>query len=261
MFKNLFRKKEPLDYEWRKYFESNISWLNGVFSEPTLDKRKVFLPTKSDFPIQWNSSKENVFEVVKIVAENMQINSSEIEINFYDEGLVEINMGSSSIFLENDSKNTLTAGQYHGKNKNGKYEVSVNTATLKNPEQIIATVAHELSHIKLLGEKKIDENDEFLTDLATVFFGFGILTANASFQYYCQNDRWGYNSTGYLKHDEWGYALALFAFLRYEDNPEWINFLNPTIKKEFEKSISYMLKNESEIFRFDDETESEMTTN
>ncbi|MCL2247002.1 MAG: hypothetical protein FWC10_07820 [Lentimicrobiaceae bacterium] len=256
MFKNLFKKKnyEPLDYEWRKYLEQNICFLDGLFPEPTLDKRKVFLPTKTDFPIQWNSSKENVYEVVKIVAENMQINPNEIEINFYEEGLVEINMGGSTLFLENDTKEARTAGLYHGKNKTGKYEISINTNILNNPVQLIATVAHELSHVKLLGEKKADD-DEYLTDLATVFFGFGIFTANASFQFSQEKDRWVYNASGYLKHDEWGYALALFAFMRYEDNPEWITFLNPTIKKEFEKSIRYMIENESEIFKFEGESE------
>jgi hypothetical protein len=89
MFKNLFSTKktyEPLDYEWRKYFENNILCLNEDFPEPTLDKRKVFCPIETDFPIKWDNSKENVFEIVKIVSQNMQINPNEIEINFYDEG-------------------------------------------------------------------------------------------------------------------------------------------------------------------------------
>ena len=258
MFKNLFKRKktyEPLDYEWRKYFENNILCLREEFSEIPLESRKMFLPTKSDFPIEWNSSEENAFEVLKIVSEAMHINPSEIEIEFYSEGATELNSGTSLIFLENDTGGELSAGQYHGKNENGKYEISVNTNTLNNPEALIATIAHELCHIKLLGENKIEENDECLTDLAAVFFGFGIFTANASFQFYQENDRWGYTAVGYLKHDEWAYSLALFAFLRNEDNPEWLNFLNPTVRKEFERNIAYMIENEDEIFKFADEAE------
>ena len=123
-----------------EYFENNILCLKDDFSEILLEKRKVFLPTKSDFPIEWNSSKENAFEVLKIVSEAMQINPSEIEIEFYSEGAIELNSGTFSIFLENDTESELSAGQYHGKNENGKYEISVNTNTLKNPEALIATI-------------------------------------------------------------------------------------------------------------------------
>lgn len=256
MFKKIFQTKktsEPLNYDLRKYFEYHILWLQETFPEPEIGERKIFIPTESDFPIKWNGSKKSVFEVVKIVAENMQINPNEIEVDFYDEGLTEIGGGTSTIFLENDTESNLTAGLYHGKNENGKYEVSVNVAYLNNPESIIATVAHELCHIKLLGENKIEENDEYLTDLATVFWGFGIFTANTSFQFYQQNDRWGHNSSGYLKQEDWGYSLALFAFLRYEDEPEWSKYLNSTVKKDFEKSLAYMIENESEIFKFEED--------
>lgn len=181
----------------------------------------------------------------------MQINPDEIELDFYSEGITELNTGTFPIFLENDTEEDLTAGLYFDKNANGKYEVAINEINLDNPEALIATLAHELCHIKLLGEKKMAENDEYMTDLATVFFGFGVFTSNASFQFSQEYDRWKYSSAGYLKYDEWAYSLALFAFLRYEENPTWSESLNPTIKKEFQKCLEYMLNNEEEIFNFE----------
>lgn len=255
MLKKLFKSNkvyEPLDYELRKYFENNILWLNEVFPEPALDKRKVFTLSENDFPIEWNGSEKNALDTLKIVSENMQINFDEIEIDFYTEGMTELNMGGPPIFLENDEEQEFSAGLYHDKNEKGKYEISINSVCLKNPEALIGTIAHELSHVKLLGEEKIEENDEYLTDLATVFWGFGIFTANASFQFFQENDRWGYNSIGYLKFDEWAYCLALFAFLRYEDKPYWSDLLNPTIKKEFYKCLKYMQENEQDIFKFEE---------
>jgi len=257
MLKNFFRAKkiyEPLDYEKRKYFENNMLWLLDTFPVPTLDQRKVFLPIEQDFPFQWTSSKDDVLELLKIIAENMQIQSNDVEVDFYREGLVELNSGMSPIFLENDPDTPGTAGLYHGKNKRGKYEVSINSNYLDNPISIVATIAHELCHIKLLGENKVAENDEHLTDLATVFFGFGIFTANASLQFRQQIDRWSYGG-GYLKYDEWAYALALFAFLRYEDKPEWSKYLTPSIKQELKKNLAYMVGNEEEIFKFVDKIE------
>ena len=252
MLKKLFKPKkiyEPLDYERRKYFENNILCLVDDFSETQIENRKVFLPTENDFPIKWNQSEENAIEVLKIVSKNIQLDFDEIEIDYYIEGVTEMNTGSSPIFLENDENESLTSSFYFGRNEQGKYEIGINKKYLGFPETLTATIAHELSHVKLLGENKIQENDEYLTDLATVFFGFGIFGANASFQFYQENDRWGYSSGGYLKFDEWAYCLALFAFLREEDEPEWSNYLNPTIKKEFNRCLKYMLENEDEIFK------------
>lgn len=253
MFSKLFKSKktyEPLDYSLRKYFENNILCLIDFFPEPTLDNRKVFLPSEDDIPINWNKSKTNVTEAMKIVSEAMQINPDEIEMDFYTEGMTELNTGTTPIFLENAAEEERTAGLYFDKNENGKYEISINEINLGNPEALIATLAHELCHIKLLGEKKMEENDEYMTDLATVFFGFGVFTSNASFQFSQEYDRWAYSTAGYLNHNEWAYSLALFAFLRYEENPAWSEFLNPTIKKEFHRCLQYMLENEEEIFKF-----------
>ncbi len=253
---NLFKAKkpfEPLDYEQRKYFENNLLWLNQEFPEPPIEKRKVFRPTYIDFPIQWENSEENAKQVLRIVAENMQIDLNEIEIDFYDNGIKEINMGTSTIFLETDTDIPEASGFYHGKNQNGCYQISLDRGNLDKQSSVIATIAHELSHVKLLGQKNMEVNDEQLTDLATVFFGFGIFNANSAFQFFQQRDRWGSRNLGYLTQEEWAYTLALLAFIRYEDKPDWSEYLNATIKADFEKSINYILENEETIFKFDDE--------
>lgn len=247
------KKYEPLDYELRKYFENNFLWLMQEFPEPKIEEQKILLPTSDDFPIKWNRTQDNVFDALEIICGNMQINPDVIKIDFYDNGIKEINMGTSVIFTEADPENPEAAGLYHHEKVDGKFQISLDEALIEKPDSLIATIAHELSHVKLLGEKKLNENDEMLTDFATVFFGLGIFNANTAFQFYQQSDRWGYNNMGYLKIDEWAYALALFAFLRHEDNPEWKQYLSKTIKGDFEKCLQYMIDNEGEIFKFEDE--------
>lgn len=245
------KKYEPLDYELRKYFENNLLWLIQEFPEIKIEERKVLLPTQKDFPIKWNKNETNAIEALKIICNNMQINPNKVEIDFFDNGLKEINMGTSVIFIETDPETPEPAGLYHNGKVGGKFNISLDETLLERPEALIATIAHELSHVKLLGEKALEDNDEMLTDFTTVFFGLGIFNANAAFQFFQQTDRWGYNKLGYLKIEEWAYALALFAFVRHEDNPNWKNHLNSTVKKDFEKCLRYMIKNEDEIFKFD----------
>jgi hypothetical protein len=245
------KKNEPLDKELRKYFENNFLWLMQEFPEPGIEKRIILTPTKEHFPINWNKSRENAFDALKVICNNMQIDSNEIELDFYDNGVKEIDMGTSVIYIQSDPENPEAAGLFHHEKVDGKYRISLDEALLEQPDKLIATIAHELSHVKLLGEKELDQNDEMLTDFTTVFFGLGIFNANAAFQFYNQTDSWGYSNLGYLKIEEWAYALALLAFIRQENDPQWKQYLSKTLKNDFEKCLKYMIENEEEIFKFD----------
>lgn len=57
---------------------------------------------------------------------------------------------------------------------------------LRHPVALTATLAHELAHARLLTERRVDaarKDHEQLTNLATVFFGLGVFTANAAFDF------------------------------------------------------------------------------
>jgi hypothetical protein len=196
------KKYEPLDKELRKYFENNCLWLIQEFPDPKIEDRKILTPTPEDFPIKWDKSQENAIEAFKVIYENMQLDPNEIELDFYDNGIKEIDIGTSVIFLESDPENPEAPGLYHHEKVDGKYHISIDEALIERPDALIATIAHELSHVKLLGEKKLDQNDEMLTDFTTVFFGLGIFNANTAFQFYNQTDSWGHSNLGYLNIDK-----------------------------------------------------------
>ena len=253
MFNFLKSKKKfkPLNEELRKYFEHSLLWLLQEFPEPKIEERKILTPTNEDFPIKWSKSQENAHDALKIICNNMQINPNNIDLNFYDNGIKEIDMGTSVIFIESDPKYPEAAGLYHHEKIDGKFSISIDNALLQRPDNLVATIAHELAHVKLLGENKLEQNNEMLTDFATVFFGLGIFNANTAFQFHNQTDRWGYSYLGYLKVDDWAYAMALFAFVRYEDEPPWKQYLSKSIRGVFDKSLRYMIENQEEIFKFE----------
>ena len=122
---------------------------------------------------------------------------------------------------------------------------------MTDPENLVATLAHEFAHIKLLGENRIDNNDEYLTDLLTVVFGFGIFNANTAFREHKSHHSFGYNTSGYLKQPQWGYALALYIYFKEEDNPEWIKFLTPNIRSDIRRSLDFIYTNPDVIFKTD----------
>jgi tetratricopeptide (TPR) repeat protein len=242
----------PVNEETREWIERCILWLANSFGKENIKNRKVLVPNYDNFPIKYNGQPNTVLETMKIVARQMEISPEEIHIDIYKEGQREIDTGSvmgNRMFLQNKEGEKYSGGLYFGKQDDGKYHIAIEERKLKDPLQIVATLSHELSHIKLLGEKKIEKNNEDLTDLTTVIFGLGIFNANVAFQTKNGYDSWSWSKSGYLSQMEWAYALALFAHIKEEENPNWISFLSRNIKSDFIKSTNFIRSNPDKIFK------------
>lgn len=243
----------PVKEEMRQWIERAILWLTHTFGEEAVKKRKVLTPHYSDFPIKYNGEHQTAVDTMKIVAEQMEISPDDIQLDIYMEGQREIDtggvFGSGRIFMQQIEGEKYSGGKYWGKQDDSKYHIGLEEKKLKEPVSMVATLAHELSHIKLLGENRIDKNNEPLTDLATVIFGLGIFNANCAFQTHTGISSWGWNKLGYLSQMEWGYALAVFAYIREEKTPGWINFLATNGKSDFKKSEKFIYANPDKVFK------------
>jgi len=112
---------------------------------------------------------------------------------------------------------------------------------------LVATIAHELGHVLLLGNGRIpaDRKDhEPLTDLLTVFFGLGIFSANAVFEYSREvRGEYAYASTsrlGYLTEPMFGYGLARYAWLRGEADPRWARYVDTNPRTFLKRGLRYL---------------------
>lgn len=251
LFSNKKNNVCPLDQEMRLWMENSVLWLATQFGQDNILSKKILTPTPQDFPIRYDGSQTSLIKTAEIVAEQMEVSLKKVNLQTYDENIKAFNGGMGHhTFTEIDknSREKLAAGLYFDKNKNGKYDIFIEQQNLSQPENLVATLAHEFAHIKILGEKRLDFNDEFLTDLTPVLFGLGIFNANASFRFFQSSDGWGHNSIGYLKQKEWGYALALYAYYREEKSPEWVKHLTKNIQSDFRKSEAYIYDNQDKVF-------------
>ncbi|MBO9564987.1 MAG: hypothetical protein J7621_19580 [Niastella sp.] len=242
----------PVPEPVRLWLEGAFLQLQDFFGKEKTQQRKVLTPHYTDFPIQYNGDEENAFRTLKIIATQMEIPFEDIYLELFDDTAKEVSSGSvygQGLFLGSQNNQSDPSGLYWGKADNGQFVVSLLRSRLAQPENMVATLAHELAHIKLLGEERIHENDERLTDLVTVMFGLGIFNANAAFQTYRGIGYSGWQSMGYLKQMEWGYGLALFAHLRGEDNPVWAKHLTPTVKGDFTQGQNFIKKNSDKVFQ------------
>ena len=242
----------PIPEDNRIWLERSFLLLLDLFGKENTKQRKVLIPHHSDFPIKYNGDEQTAFETLKIVAGQMEVAYNEIHLDFYDERVKEVSTGSpfgQGIFLKSAKDDNGAAGLYWGKAEDGKYNISLVRSKFKQPESMVATLAHEIAHIKLLGENRLDKNDEKLTDLATIFFGLGIFNANEAFKTFRGVDYSGWRKMGYLTQMEWGYALSLFAYIREEENPGWIKHLTLNIQGDFIQGQNFILANEELVFK------------
>jgi len=147
--------------------------------------------------------------------------------------------------------------------KDGKAVVALDRSDFYDRQILTAVVAHELCHVRLLGEGRIrrgNPDNERLTDLLTVYFGFGIFSTNAAMNFARAERGWrivprgllddralngsrneGYGRLGYLRTAEFGYALACYCWLRREETvPAWARYVNPGPYACLEQGLAYL---------------------
>jgi len=246
-----FSKKQPncpLSEDNRLWIEHAFIWLAQEFGEEKLKQKPFIFPDTRFFPFAYDGSKNSVEHTAEIVARQMDIDMNEVNLHVYAEGMQKVD--GSRIYVQSDEKSGLAAGKYLGKDEDtGKYNILIEEKSLRDPERMVAVLAHEFAHIKLLGDKIIDENDEHLTDLLTVVYGLGIFNAIVAFREYTTTNSWGWSSIGYLKQQEWGYALALYTYYHDIKDGSWKKFLPLNIKADVQKSEEYINANTNIIFK------------
>jgi hypothetical protein len=239
MFKWL-QPKCPIDPELKQWIETRMAWLAREFGIEQLWDAEVILPTEQYFPDRLDGSEHSLRQLLDQVCKYMRVPSDRVTLRLYSEDRhVDLAPG---FVIQSDKGGS--AGMYSADTKE---IISIETSGNPDPMSLVATMAHELAHVHLLGDERLsaeEEDHEHVTDLTTVFFGMGIFNANTT----VQSEQWssggwsGWQTStqGYLDEPSFAYAHALFAWLRSEHRPEWDRHLTPTIRSLFRKGLKYL---------------------
>jgi len=227
--------KCPIPEASQKWIETAFPFLAKLFGEEKIMNGKVLIPHHSDFPIRYDGGTKPAWDTLHIIATRMEVDPGDIMLDIYTDETTAVSTGSPmgvKFFLGSyDNTDSANAGpSYQGRQKDGKLHIWLEEQRLTDPERMVAYLAHEIARMRLM-ESPQPEDDHRLADMTTMMFGLGVFNANASFH----SPR-----KGYVLQREWGYALALFAQLRKEKNPEWTKYLTPNIRPDFTKSQAYL---------------------
>lgn len=234
--------KLPITPEDQVWVEEALTFLKESFGEEKLLAIKTVEPTRTFFDRNFSASEEDAEFILDRCQELMDIPKGKIELEFYSEEAHYLDDGtllssSADIF----GKSSGAAGTYQ--KKGGKAVIRIESGQLKHTESLIATISHELAHEKLLGEHCIIENDEYLTDLTAIAFGFGIFIANAKFQFSSGRNNgfgWQMQSQGYLPEQVSAYAMASLSLKKKEIERSYKEHLDKSVATYFDASLNYL---------------------
>ena len=232
----------PVDKEW---IEEAFLWFEEQYSRDFLKNLRIVEPTKEFFDHTFTGTEEDAHYSLTKCMELMQIKGANVELFFFaespmefeDEGIVATHSPEG---FGTEDQNAI--GKYSQLDSNT-FEIGIELKQLKTPQNLIATIVHELSHLMLLGEGRLEGNNEELTDLNCIALGFGIFSGNSifNFQQWQGNSHggWQVNRQGYIPEQVAAYAMAIFN--NYQNNQtNWSRHLNNGIRKMYEKNVKYL---------------------
>lgn len=157
-------------------------------------------------------------------------------------------LGGSSIL---EAEGQSACGRYIQTEVNGaiREEITYDVDLVKQPQNLIATLAHELCHA-LHSRTRIPldiepELYELFTDLTAVYMGYGVFLANSRFSFESNSVGWQARGAGYLPEADIVFATAIFMAIKEIPMDRAKTHLKPKLYKQLGKAFK-QLENYSE---------------
>jgi hypothetical protein len=244
---NWFRPSCPLDAHAKHWIERRLQWLTGEFGHDVFARRAMILPLAEFFPDKYDASEASARVLLNQVCRYMDADPSRVVLEFYTD--------RSKLWLVNRQGDPIArpAGLYQ--RQSGYTLIQLETSQLGEPMTLVGTMAHELAHLRLMGEGRVDGHsydNELLTDLTVVFNGLGIFLANVPRAWVSGFDVWPGTKVPrpeYMTAPMYGYALAHAAWHRGERKPAWAAYLRMDARYPFKQALQYLWETGDSLFK------------
>jgi len=224
---------DPVEKAW---VEKRLGWLAHVFGLERMRQAAVVLPTPDFFPDPYDGAVRDVRPLLDRVCQFMGVDAGRLTLDFYGDNS---SYGSALGIYQPGPPETIL----------------INCTQLPDPLALVSTLAHEVAHALLLGDRQIDVtagDHELVTDLLTVFLGMGVFGSNCVMRDSSKSTAlmswWSISKKGYLSEKLYAYAMALFAWGRGEARPDWAKHLRPNVRAPFAKGLDYLQRTGDSVF-------------
>ncbi|MCE9562732.1 MAG: hypothetical protein K8U57_11855 [Planctomycetes bacterium] len=202
--------------------------------------RQVVLPTPEFFPDPYDGSREAAAAIFDRVCRYMEVDRNRVALAWF------VNERDTRPDIFREGRSDGAAGLYSADGLS-RVAIEIDEAQLANPEAMVGTMAHELGHVHLLGDRRLSPDSpdhEPLTDLLTVLYGMGVFTANSVIRESHWTDGpasgWSVGRQGYLDGPDYGYAMALLTRARSESKPAWASHLRLDVRSAMKQGLRFL---------------------
>jgi HEAT repeat protein len=233
--------RSPLSPPQKLWLERRMSWLARTFGVERPRRATVVLPTPAFFPDRYEQTDADARALYRRVCRCMDVDPRRAELEFYKDG-DRGTLPTTSAYLPGPPERILVARSQF-----------VDSMTL------VATLTRRVAHMLLVGDGHLapaDPDVEALADLLAVWLGMGVFGANSVFREYSWGvlfEVWSIRKQGALSEQMYGYAFALFAWLRREAEPPWLGHLRLNVRAVCADGLDYLWQTGDTQFRTEPE--------
>ena len=206
----------PLQREWLWSALESVIQRRG---EAHFMKSPLVIPDDSCFPDRWTRDASGVGTIAKRLLAYANLSHLDVTVEMYEEeaDVQELGLDGKASKWSHDGTAAWFAGIEGGRARFG-----ANQSKLDDPLGLVATMAHECAHAFRRAhrlEHRDRDHEEKLTDVTTVYLGFGILTTATTARftsrvYGTTGSAWSHQRQGYLSPGEMSLLLATQLVLR-----------------------------------------------
>jgi hypothetical protein len=219
----LFGKSRFLDADVEDWCLETWAWLMvNLGGMERLKRTPLVIPTREFFPPTEAEGHERALYIFGLIKSLMGVADWPCELEAYDRPEADQRVGLvAQVRVGGAPSGTFRV-------QNGKAIISYASDLVRQPRQLIATLAHELAHYLLATVKAPipggEDLHELTTELTVAYAGFGVFGANAAFYFEQHQDSfgqgWRSGRSGYFSEPTWAFAIALFAALKDVEVPQ-----------------------------------------
>lgn len=235
----------------REWVEENFKWLLDIYGYPGKELKPVVM-SETFFPATFQASTTEVQPIIDDLALLLHLDAGKIRFEL-QEDLRDI----PGVPYEMESP--FEADTVIAENA---YQIFIAKSLLQHPKRLIFSLIYEFIKIRLSEDKlqyDTGEDTGLFIYLAGVYFGFGVILSQNLVERGLSSDgfwetKWNYVSE--MPQEVMAYALASYANLINQDNPDWKQQLPGDLKQQFELATKYLHDRPTPLF-----TKSELEAN
>lgn len=206
----------PLEREWLWSALEAVIQRRG---EETFLKAPLVIPDDSFFPDRFTPDADGISTLARRLLGYAGLSHLDVSVEMYEEDVDIEEIGHDG--KASKWSHSGTAAWFAGI-ENGCALFGANSSKLDDPLGLVATMAHEVGHTFRRAhrlEHRDRDHEEKLTDVTTVYLGFGILTTATTARYSSRvygntGSQWEHSRQGYLSPGEMSLLLATQLVIR-----------------------------------------------